>query len=382
MTALEAVHTRTLRARYGRGHRRLVESQIGDRDRARLPQGHALQSSVQGRILPVINALAASVVVLDAEGTIVAINNAWHNSLKSFGYSWAQCGVGSNFLANCNMAAASSSHAGRIAEGIAHIFAGVREPVEVRYCSEINGQAHELLMEISAFGFDGYDYAMVCVHQTGDTSARRHDDCSGMQHQFEIEVEERRRIAREIHDSTAQQMVAIGLLLARMEQINENAQVRGLIADANEAATEVLRELRSFSYLLHCPLGSERIAPALEGLVRGYAERTGLAFSFTCDLNGGEVRKELEVPLFRITQEALANARHHGGVSRVDVSLTVSSLTTELSVHDNGCGFDPAKVELGVGLASMRERAGAVGGILEVLSDNTGTQVRSCFIHH
>lgn len=196
-----------------------------------------------------------------------------------------------------------------------------------------------------------------------------------------VQDEEQRRLARELHDGTAQDVAALVLLLDRTYHaiapghVNpcDSALVRSDIQEAMKLSEQSLRALRSVSYLLHPPLLDELgLASALEWLVSGFQERSGIEVQL--DTPGDLIRlaPEIELAAFRVVQESLSNALRHSGATEVRIAVEVGG-ALELTVQDNGKGLSLASSEksaTGVGIPGMRERVEALGGSVRILSDH------------
>jgi PAS domain S-box-containing protein len=198
--------------------------------------------------------------------------------------------------------------------------------------------------------------------------------------------EERRRIARELHDVTAQ---SIGLIMLNLAQVQNAAS--SLDARSKEKLTEslafceqALKDIRTLSYVLHPPLLDEAgLRTALKWYVKGFHERSGVQVEFT-ESGGADDRMppEVEYALFRVVQECLTNIRRHTNSETAEIVLTRTPETVSLSVCDHGKGHKlemPRNGEgaefVGVGIPGMRHRLKQLGGELLVESSLNGTTV-------
>jgi two-component system sensor histidine kinase UhpB len=195
--------------------------------------------------------------------------------------------------------------------------------------------------------------------------------------------EERQRIARELHDDTAQRLAGLMLLLKVAGQIEDREerelrmeQIRGEIADAADGVRRIARGLRPPA------LDEMGLSAALDSLVRSL--RRGIHPDIELDLERTEERRldpDAELALYRIVQEALANAVRHAGASRIKVSLRADDDSVSAEIDDDGRGLASDRGEgddvLGMGLVGMQERARNAGGELEIQSvPGAGTRVR------
>ena len=199
--------------------------------------------------------------------------------------------------------------------------------------------------------------------------------------------DERRRIAQDLHDSTAQNLAALAMNLARMDlQIGSlDPQIRAIVADSIQLANRCMQEIRDFSYLLHPPtLDDYGLRSALQGYAEGFSRRTGIVVDLELPGDFRRLPPEMEVALFRVAQECLSNVQRHSGsqVAKIRIRREADSLVME--VEDRGRGFQATSLEdgrsgsrVGLGLKGMKERIRHLGGALEVKSDSHGTTIRA-----
>ena len=205
---------------------------------------------------------------------------------------------------------------------------------------------------------------------------------------LKLQDEERRHIARELHDVTAQNLSAITLNLARVETLLTNAdpRTRQVINDSLQLAEDCLREIRTLSYVLHPPMLDEYGLPrALEWFLEGFTKRSGIHVKLDAQPAIGRLPADTEMALFRIVQESLTNIRRHADSHTAAIQLTRDTSWVTLQVQDDGHGFreplasgaDTALTNLGVGITGMQERLRQLGGRLTIESRPTGTTVRA-----
>lgn len=202
-------------------------------------------------------------------------------------------------------------------------------------------------------------------------------------------VEERNRLAREVHDTLAQELAGIALQLEAADALLDSApdRARGRIRQALEQARESLAEARrSVLDLRAGPLERQDLASALKALVRRFAEETGIAATAEVALASGRLPARSEEALYRIAQEALTNVRRHARATEVRLDLQIAGAQVRLTVADNGAGFaadraearasDPERAAHGFGLIGMQERAHLLAGAMRIRScPGEGTQV-------
>ena len=190
--------------------------------------------------------------------------------------------------------------------------------------------------------------------------------------------QERRRLARDLHDEVNQALTAI---LLRLEALSQDAgpelaaQLRELKALVSQAMEELLKLARQLRPAALDDLG---LVAAIEGQITRFSEQTGIQASLRTNGEPGAVGEDQQTVIYRVVQETLNNAAQHSGAAHVDFDLQIfPSHGVELRVSDDGHGFDPRQATHGLGLGGMAERARLVGGELSVRSQpGRGTRVR------
>jgi PAS domain S-box-containing protein len=199
---------------------------------------------------------------------------------------------------------------------------------------------------------------------------------------LELQDAERRRIARELHDVTAQNLFAINIALTRLLQQKKIGDFRAILEDCLSLCDQSREEIRTLSYLLHPPtLDQAGLVSALKWYVEGFSRRVGIKVDLVVGRYIGRLPMDVETDLFRVVQECLANVHRHSGSSTARVQLDRHADRVVLQVRDWGRGM-PAEAtnvgalgSLGVGIPGMRERLGQLRGHLEIESGNHGTTV-------
>lgn len=177
---------------------------------------------------------------------------------------------------------------------------------------------------------------------------------------------ERRRVGRELHDSTGQHLVAIdlGLDLLRRQMSAPEAEAERIMRDLRISITAAQREIRAFSYLLHPPLLRRRgLVETLRRFVEGFERRTALVFDLRLPARAPTLDDDIQVMLFRIAQEALMNVHRHADARQVRLELAIGPEAVILEVEDDGVGLTEG-IAPGVGITGMQARLAQVGGRL------------------
>lgn len=203
---------------------------------------------------------------------------------------------------------------------------------------------------------------------------------------IEAQEDERRRIARELHDQIGQILTAVKMNLYTVQKVCTSAEACSYVKDNIEAVDEALRLVRDLSVDLRPPvLDDLGLVTAVRWYVNRYTARTGLDVEVVIEMLDDNERfsRDIETACFRIAQEALTNVVRHANASRVVVQLGKNENNLVLSVKDDGAGFDPEQLRkqsshaATLGLVGMQERAHAAGGVLEIDSEiSKGTVVR------
>jgi two-component system NarL family sensor kinase len=348
----------------------------------------AQEDDAEALLRSTLDALSAHVAVLDETGTIIAVNHAWRSFADAAGYAGNDHGLGTNYLAVCEAGAAESADAARTARALRDIIAGSRDSFR---------------MEYPCMGPDGPRWFQLRVTRPSTANVRRiviaHEDITDVKQAEEslarlsarirqLQDEERRRIARELHDTTAQNLLVISLNAARLsEQIrNGGEQVSQTVTEIIGSAEQSLQEVRTLSYLLHPPLLDDIGLPAaLRWLAKGFGERSGIKAEVRIDAVEISLPADVATALFRVAQEALANVHRHSGSPWVRVGLRRAADAIELRIEDRGRGLSASDVgkygadvqTVGVGISGMRVRLEQLGGRLDIRPRQPGLLVRA-----
>jgi signal transduction histidine kinase len=201
-----------------------------------------------------------------------------------------------------------------------------------------------------------------------------------------VQDEERQRLARDLHDSTAQVLAALSMKLTVLHKgvSRFDRKLHGTLDECASLADLCVRQIRSMSYLLHPPLLEEMGLPAaLRWCAEGFTQRSGIEVQVDLPPHFGRLPMEVENALYRIVQECLSNVQRHSGSPTARVALQRTMDGVELEVRDQGRGMPVAVGEsgggienLGLGLLGMRERVRQLGGSMTINSTTKGSTVR------
>jgi PAS domain S-box-containing protein len=190
--------------------------------------------------------------------------------------------------------------------------------------------------------------------------------------------EEQRRVARELHETVSQEMAALKMALARVGDTLPKRDKLGkrFLQSARDFAEEVIRQIRTVSYLLHPLLLDEAgLGPALRSFANGFSERSGIPVKVKIKRGFRLLTKEMDIALFRVVQEALTNVHRHSKSPVAKITLERAGGRVRVTIEDRGVGMPPASAAtgwnppMGIGIAGMRERVKQLGGALDIRSE-------------
>jgi two-component system, NarL family, sensor kinase len=195
--------------------------------------------------------------------------------------------------------------------------------------------------------------------------------------------EERRHIARELHDSAGQLIAALGMNLASMTQhLRKNPVLGKTLDDSQSLVQQLNKEIRTTSYLLHPPLLDENGLPeAIRWYVEGLMERGNLIVDLNITEDFGRLPDDAELAVFRVVQECLTNIHRHSESKTAMIQLTRNAENITVTIQDAGRGIPPEKLDgiqaqrSGVGIAGMRERIRHFKGAMNIHSNGSGTRI-------
>jgi signal transduction histidine kinase len=202
---------------------------------------------------------------------------------------------------------------------------------------------------------------------------------------LQMQDEERRRFARELHDSVGQLLAAISMNISRLLQEKDKLgePARTCLDENANLVDQVSKEIRTISHLLHPPLLDEAgLESAIRWYIEGFAERSQIRVHLDMPADFDRLSSDQEIAVFRVVQECLTNIHRHSESARAIIRITRGDGQVHLEVRDEGKGIPPEQQvalnsygAMGVGFRGMRERLRQLGGSLQILSSEEGTVI-------
>jgi PAS domain S-box-containing protein len=251
-----------------------------------------------------------------------------------------------------------------------------------------DGSLLDVAVILVPFSVPGGDALVYAIYRDITERKRADDELRELTSQLlHSQDEERRRLARELHDSTGQKLAALAINLSVLNQAAANdARAQRALSESLALTHDCVREIRTLAYLLHPPeLEELGLADATRDYVNGFSQRSGIPVELEISPDLGRLPREVETALFRILQESLNNILRHSGSPRARVHIYRSPSSVTIKVQDEGKGVQESTVRHGskqsampgVGVAGMRERVRQLGGDFEFRSTPNGTTLKA-----
>jgi two-component system, NarL family, sensor kinase len=326
-----------------------------------------------------IDDLPEQIALVDEDCMIFAANRAWKQAVEEHGYLKAF--PGHNYRDFCASGAAQGYEpAIEALAALDDIRSGRRSFWQLVYDGRENWSGRDYQISFHRIWYGGRSFISVTRLDLTEILELRRARESISASLIEGQAIERQRMGRELHDSAAQLLTSLGLVLGRLRQRSPEPETLTMVEEMQELLTEAHREIRSISYLAHPPsLKKLGLAHAVKLLMEGFGKRIGLKVSF--DLRGepGALSEAAETAIYRLAQEALSNVHRHAHATCVRLTLHFRDSATHFVVADDGIGISrktrAGTACEGVGLASMRSRLAEVGGRLSIRALSPGTAV-------
>lgn len=348
-------------------------------DRSGIPMTLAGVSPLAADLLQeLLDAVAVEMALLDDHGVILAVNASWRAALADTSPGGRAGGVGLSYLDVCRELYAESDDE-PLRRGLEGLIAGVTRKFIHVYTVQTRRGPRRRRLTLTSLSTDSRACFVATHEDLAETATHR----NSAQSRLVVQDEERQRIAIELHDSTCQHLVALGLGVTRLRRlVGDDVGPQNVLEEMSRSVGEVVKEIRVLSYLMKPPgLEREGLEASVRSFVRGFSARTGLSSSLRIEGPIDEVPPAVRHATFRIIQEAAANVYRHAKAAHIDVRLSVRDDALVVRVADDGRGIETLKnggslePADGVGLASMHTRVAQLSGHLEISCLGRGTVV-------
>lgn len=333
----------------------------------------------QGVFQATIDNLPDQVALVDGAGRIAMVNQVWAKMARAF--HLGPFGIGDSYRQICRKFAEQGYEVGfAVLKALDEFDLGLRTHSEHTYSiPDAKGERYYKVV-LSSIELQRTRFIAVSSHETTDVVMLKRRNRELERERLSIQQREGRRIGREIHDTTAQELSVLHLSVERLRSLHRDQQSLEVFGVIDNALTHVVDEIRAITFMLHPPSLDHGLVEALNSMSRGFARRTKLAIGFTFS---GEIEpwgEHIEQSLYRIAQEALTNVYRHAQASQIAVRLVSRRHALHLIVEDDGIGMSPNAYKAdaedgGVGIASMRARMSELSGRLSIRSRTTGCRV-------
>ena len=347
------------------------------------------QEAVRAEVLlqSSLDASSAQVVVLDETGTIIRSNAVW----QKFAFAQGLAAPGDlgrlNYLQLYRKPFARRQDALRIGATLTSLLKGECRTVSLLHAWPFVGQARWFQLNAARFDCWGTTYVVVVNEDVTAVREARQASEDMAERLRTLQEDERQLIAKELHDSTAQHLVAIGLSVMKLKsRLRPVRRHTALFKEIEASVQEASKELRTFTYLLHPPkLDDDGFRDTAKRYALGFGTRAGLSVSAGITNVADDAPFEVQRCLFRVIQESLTNIYRHAFASKIRIDVRYLHRQLHLIVRDNGVGMEfpesadrhTSLLSMGVGIPGMRERLRHLGGELVIRSGPGGTRVHA-----
>lgn len=326
-----------------------------------------------------LDTFSSEIAILDAQGKLIVANRSWQEraSVPAVA-SAADC---EDQMLSLDFLGADPPVLESIRAKVAAILTGDLSEAEYDIRSRGGGSTKRYHLHMAAVDSRAARYVILVLDDVTETYALQRDKRLLADQLMRSEERERGRIAREMHDSTVQDLVAIGLNLKRLRHLADDAVAQEVLTEVRTILTRTQEDVRTLSYLLHPPLLEEGgLVLALASLIQGLSSRMRISVEFDTDVSNARLPAEIEMALYRVAQEALINVHKHAAATHAIVHFNLQDDRLVLEVEDDGVGISPQHayhIGTGVGIQGMRARLMQLGGALTLSTLKHGTRIKA-----
>jgi len=316
------------------------------------------------------------VALVACDGTILAINDCWRRQVQRQARSGLH--ISRDYVAFLESLIEDGDEGVKpILQAFRDISAGSRRIFRHLYKGSGAFAGYDFNIVVAALTIHGTRHVLVSVHDVTELVGLKRQRRRVGSQVLQAQEDERRRMARELHDSTSQMLVSLRFDLSRLARGDVGSESIAIVEDCKKTLEEIQSEIRTFSFVTHPPsLTINSLAVALRNLASGFAKRTGLEIEVDV-ADCGKACASVEATIYRVAQEALANIHRHAGGTRAIVRLVGRTGCLHLVIGDNGIGINAidsrSGKSIGVGVMGMRERVRELGGRISIRRVLQGT---------
>lgn len=329
-------------------------------------------------IQEVIDGLVEQVALVACDGRILAVNDCWRRQVERQARSGLH--ISRDYVAFLEGLIEDGDEGVRpILRAFRDISAGSRRIFRHLYKGSGAFDGYDFNLIVAALTIHGTRHVLVSVHDVTELVGLKRERRRARSQVLRAQEDERRRVARELHDSTSQMLVSLRFDLSRLSRGKVGPECITIIDECKQTLQEIQREIRTFSFVAHPPpLAASSLAIALQNLASGFANRTALEIEVDV-ADCGKASASVEATIYRLAQEALANIHRHARATRAVVRLVGRARCLHLVIGDDGVGIDAASspggrsIGVGVGVMGMRERVHELGGRISIRRAFQGT---------
>jgi len=327
-------------------------------------------------IQEVIDGLVEQVALVSCNGTILAVNDCWRRQVERQARTGLH--ISRDYTAFLEGLIEDGDDGVKpILQAFRDISAGSRRTFRHLYKGSGVFDGYDFNIIVAALTIHGTRHVLVSVHDVTELVGLKRQRRRVGSQVLRAQEDERRRMARELHDSTSQMLVSLRFDLSRLARGNVAPEVVAIVDECKKSLEEIQQEIRTFSFVAHPPsLIENGLATALQNLARGFANRTSLEIAVDVS-DSGDASASVEAAIYRLSQEALANIHRHAGATRATVRLVGRKDFLHLVIGDDGVGINavdsPSGRSIGVGIMGMKERVHDLGGRISIQRAVHGT---------
>jgi signal transduction histidine kinase len=329
-----------------------------------------------------VDSLVAEVAVLDPDGRVVMASKSWKARSEESGLARGRKPIDPS--AALKFLSGDEATACQIEQKISDVLCGDVPEAKLNFTVRDGALRRRYRLRATSLG-KGRSHGAIVVNEDVTEIYELHRDKRLLTEQLmRSEETERRRIAREMHDSTVQDLVAIGLNLKRLRHLADDPVAQEVLAEVRTILTRTQQDVRTLSYLLHPPLLEEGgLVLALASLIRGLSSRMQMSVEFESEIADSPDSRlpiDVEMALYRVAQEALINVHKHASATHAIVRYYRDADHWVLLVEDDGVGISGRNayhVGSGVGIQGMRARLLQLGGALTLSTLRQGTRLKA-----